>query len=74
MKTRQQKEDIKKYLLAGGKLDSSKVWRLFSCSKVSTRCSEFIRDGVIPNLKKRRKKVATKYGNVSVVEYFVPRS
>lgn len=69
-----QNSDILKYLKAGGKLDASKAWRLFSCSKLATRVSEFVRKGHLPGLKKRRKKVETKYGVVSVMEYFVPKS
>lgn len=74
MNTHRQKSDILKYLKAGGRLDAAKAWRLFSCSKLATRVSEFIKGGHIPDLKKKRKTIETKYGKVSVMEYFVPKS
>lgn len=70
-KIRRQKADILKYLKAGGRLDPSKAWRLFSCSKISTRVSEYNRAG--HGIKKAWKKVTTKYGVVRVREYFVPK-
>lgn len=67
LNVRRQKMDILKYLKAGGRLDSSKAWRLFSCSKLATRCSEFLRDGI--DIKKGWKSVTTKYGTVKVRTY-----
>lgn len=70
---RKQKDDIRKYLQAGGVLDASKAWRLFSCSKIATRVSEFLRDGQLKNLQKKRKTVLTKYGKVSIMTYRIAK-
>lgn len=71
LNVRRQKMDILKYLKAGGKLDASKAWRLFSCSKLATRCSEFLRDGI--DIKKGWKSVTTKYGIVKVRTYRISK-
>jgi hypothetical protein len=67
--THRQKRDIALYLKAGGKLDPQRAWRLFGCSKISTRCGELERDGLIPTLKRGWKTVQTKYGEVMVRTY-----
>lgn len=73
LNVRRQKSDLAKYLKAGGKLDPQKAWRLFGCTKVSTRCGELEREGLIPTLKRNWRKVTTKYGIVKVRTYEVER-
>lgn len=70
---RRQKTDIAKYYKAGGKLDFAKAWRLFGCSKISTRSGELEREGRIPILKRGWRKVKTKYGQTKVRTYFLPK-
>lgn len=69
LNVRRQKADIAKYFLAGGKLDASKAWRLFGCSKVSSRLGELEREGLIPTIKRGWRSVETKYGIVKVRTY-----
>ena len=71
--TRRQKADIAKYYKAGGVLDPQKAWRLFGCTKISSRTGELEREGQIPILKRGWKKVQTKYGEVKVRTYFLPK-
>ena len=72
MKPTTQTEDILNYLLLGLPLTPLEAVRKFSCLKLASRCSEYIRDGY--PIEKTPVMVKTRYGSVRIMKYQIKQS
>lgn len=72
MKTDTQKAQILNDLLTGASITPLYAWKNYGCSKLSTRCGELIRQGF--PIDRKRVKVKTRNGYVSVMSYFMKAS
>lgn len=72
MTTDTQKAQILNDLLTGATITPLYAWRNYGCSKLSTRCGELVKQGF--PIDRKRVKVKTRRGYVSVMSYFIDNS